>query len=1084
MARTNPHHDWPEPLSGPRRSNGAEWESLRNELVALLDQVEDQVATAHSARQRPRAASAPPAPAAIQSDRHSEALRSVRQAVTRLADRSTEDRPVMRESVVDAINQIRARQTGAARPTAPNAELAGFAKALDAMGERIGRFEARIAEQIEALGADKEISNQIAQLSEVIELLAGAVGETGQIKRLEAQIGNLAEMVAASRPAEHDMTTDRLAELTVTVEKLLAHQIETSGQQAQQVARSEDRQAQTMAMIEQSVRNIYDRIDALEANSQPSDAIDRLSRDMAALTEAVSRKSEPEALLARIDALGERIGAIEAPSRDEAAMLAESVSVLRGVISETIEPRFVRLEERMNELGASSEPAPIDAIEAQLRQIAQRVDETSAQLKAMAAIETPAAPAAPDLEALADLIAEKSRALAPASIPSDADSVEKADLEALEQRLAALFARSTEKGSDTPHLAGMRNSIAQVDNRIARLETMLNNRPAAAASPAAPAPEAAPSRPRRKPADTMPVDPTTGEASQAPQPETIEPAAPEPDKAAEPKPFTLDPDTIDRPAKPQSSLNLERASPFADGPERGKTDTAPGVSASTRASFIEAARRSARQPEAANFEEPKSLIGRALARFQRSEAQAAEDEAPIATPPVAEPVAERRFDDDQDEEQAQSFFARNRRVLLLGTALVAVVALTVPLVASRIMPPRSAPLEEAQALAPIETQQQPADTAEPAAVSDAETATAAPDVDSEEAAETGSLTSNVRFIEQQPSLTAAQIDRGAFSANPTIDPIQTAAIGATSSYAATDAPIDTAAAVVQDLPEAVVPEEIEPEALRLAAQSGDRYAQFEVGAILTEGTLVEQDFTQAAAWYERSAAQGFAPAQYRLGSLYEGGRGVERDLEMARLWYQRAAEAGNRMSMHNLASLYAGGELESQDFEAAAHWFEQAASRGLTDSQFNLGMLHARGLGVEQDFEQSYLWFSLAARSGDQDAAASRDDAARSLDAETIQRLDAQIEAWAPGEIDLAANFAPIGTWDETFDPGPAIANRDVVLQVQMLLGKLGYDIGTPDGISGPKTREAIAEFERATGMTESGAINPRLLAVLGSQPV
>jgi localization factor PodJL len=147
-------------------------------------------------------------------------------------------------------------------------------------------------------------------------------------------------------------------------------------------------------------------------------------------------------------------------------------------------------------------------------------------------------------------------------------------------------------------------------------------------------------------------------------------------------------------------------------------------------------------------------------------------------------------------------------------------------------------------------------------------------------------------------------------------------------------------------------------------------------------------------------------------------------------------------------------------------------------------MLHARGLGVEQDFEQSYIWFSLAARSGDQDAATSRDDVARSLEAETIQRLDSQIEAWVPGEIDLAANFAPIGTWDETFDPGPAIANQDVILRVQLLLGKLGYDIGTPDGISGPKTREAIAEFERATGMTESGAINPRLLAVLGSQPV
>jgi localization factor PodJL len=38
--------------------------------------------------------------------------------------------------------------------------------------------------------------------------------------------------------------------------------------------------------------------------------------------------------------------------------------------------------------------------------------------------------------------------------------------------------------------------------------------------------------------------------------------------------------------------------------------------------------------------------------------------------------------------------------------------------------------------------------------------------------------------------------------------------------------------------------------------------------------------------------------------------------------------------------------------------------------------------------------------------------------------------------------------------------------------------------LSGPKTAEAIKSFERGTGMSESGTINPRLLAVLGSQPV
>jgi localization factor PodJL len=279
------------------------------------------------------------------------------------------------------------------------------------------------------------------------------------------------------------------------------------------------------------------------------------------------------------------------------------------------------------------------------------------------------------------------------------------------------------------------------------------------------------------------------------------------------------------------------------------------------------------------------------------------------------------------------------------------------------------------------------------------------------------------------------------------------------------------------------PESIGPLDLRQAAADGDARAQFEIAAIFTEGRAVPQDLEQAATWYERAAAQGFSPAQYRLGNLYENGKGVEKDLEQARLWYQRAAEAGNRMSMHNLAALYAGGELGKQDFAAAAGWFDKAASQGLTDSQFNLGMLYARGLGVPQNMEISYKWFALASNSGDQDAAKARDDIARSLDADAVTRLTGEIEIWKPTAIDLAANYAPIGTWSQSFDPGQVIDNPEVILGVQTLLTRLGYDVGTPDGVAGPKTAEAIKAFEAATGMTQVGAINPRLLAVLGSQP-
>lgn len=1106
MARTNPHHDWDEPQTALRRSNGAEWESLRNELVALLDQVEDQVATSQATKAAPQPA-APVRPAPRQPDRHSEALRSVRQAVTRLADRSPDDRPVMRESVVDAINQIRARQTGDTLPQSPKpeiaapvssqrSELADFASSLDAIGEKIAGFEDRIGQRLESLGEKSNIAGQIDQLSEVIEMLAGAVGETGQIKRIEAQIGNLAEMIASDRRSGEDITSQRIEELTTTIEKLVSHQLQTSERDSQQAALADDRQAQAMAMIEQSVRSIYDRIDSLEASqSRPSDDIERLSRDMAALTEAVSRPAEPTSLLDKIDALSARISTIEAPSRDEAAMLAESVAVLRDVIAETIEPRFAQLEQRMEAIATPTAAPAIETIEAQLRQIAKRVDETGAQLKALADLETSEAPTGPDLEALADMIASRAQGL-PGSGSAETDGIEKADLAALEERLASLFARNTENAAEASNLSGVRNSIAQVDNRIARLEAMLNSKPAAnpEVEPVAAEPAKTPSQPRRKPEDAMPIDPATGAARRVlgQGAVEIEDSPVEIENVAEPESnFAIDPAAIDRPAKPKSSLT-ERESPFEPSPPAQQPSVNPGVSSSTRASFIEAARRSARQPLADDVGEPKSLIGRALARFQRDETEADRPDPPRNPQMEAgsEPVAEARHDGEEGEsfeEKAPGFFARNRRSLLLGTALVAVIALAAPLIIGRIMPSRTAQpsAESAQVVEPTETVED-ADPVAEVSATQADTTTAEPDLAlmraaaeataEDETTAANELTSNVRVIEQQPRLTAATVDSDALTAMPTIDPVTTAAVGPASSYAGSSDGTS--------LPAITAPASIEPAALREAADEGDRFAQFEVGAILTEGTVVEQDFSQAAAWYERSATQGFAPAQYRLGSLYEGGRGVDRDLELARLWYQRAAEAGNRMSMHNLASLYASGELGEQDFAAAAHWFEEAAGRGLTDSQFNLGMLYARGLGVEQDFEKSYVWFSLAARSGDEDAANSRDDVARSLESDAIQRLDDTVAAWSPVDIDIAANFAPIGTWDEAFDPGPAITNQDVVLRVQMLLGKLGYDVGTPDGIPGPKTSEAVAAFERAAGMSESGVVNPRLLAVLGSQPV
>ena len=86
--------------------------------------------------------------------------------------------------------------------------------------------------------------------------------------------------------------------------------------------------------------------------------------------------------------------------------------------------------------------------------------------------------------------------------------------------------------------------------------------------------------------------------------------------------------------------------------------------------------------------------------------------------------------------------------------------------------------------------------------------------------------------------------------------------------------------------------------------------------------------------------------------------------------------------------------------------------------------------------------------------------------------------------MNVTSRNTEIGSWSKDFNPGETIATKDIVASVQKALGKLGYDVGTPDGIAGKKTQDAIKAFEGATGMSQVGQINPRLLAVLGSQPV
>ena len=259
--------------------------------------------------------------------------------------------------------------------------------------------------------------------------------------------------------------------------------------------------------------------------------------------------------------------------------------------------------------------------------------------------------------------------------------------------------------------------------------------------------------------------------------------------------------------------------------------------------------------------------------------------------------------------------------------------------------------------------------------------------------------------------------------------------------------------------------------LDAAVEAGNPIAQFQKG-------LAELDSgrTDEGAALIRQAANANQPAAlYRLAKLYEAGEGVPRDDVMARQLIERAARGGNRIAMHDLALYYTEGRGGVDlDMTTAKSWFEQAARRGVVDSQFNLAILsESTETGTEPNLGEALFWYSVAAEQGDQFAVSRRDALRNSLDADRVDEIESRVSIFRPQEVDQEANgiFRDV-PWVKSSET----ASRTQVREAQTLLASLGYPVGTPDGLMGQRTRNAIVEFERANGMVETGEVSGTLI--------
>lgn len=292
------------------------------------------------------------------------------------------------------------------------------------------------------------------------------------------------------------------------------------------------------------------------------------------------------------------------------------------------------------------------------------------------------------------------------------------------------------------------------------------------------------------------------------------------------------------------------------------------------------------------------------------------------------------------------------------------------------------------------------------------------------------------------------------------------------------------------------------------AEAGNLDAQFHLGYMYDFGEGIPENDAEAVKWWTAAAEQGHRPSQLILGMKYRIGDGIAHDYALARHWLLRAAAQGDGLAAKHLGFMHLLGEGVPRDRAAAVNWLGRAAARGEANAQFEIGIMYYNGDGLPQDYVLAARWVGLSAALGQVRAQAlfghmlehgegvARDFVKAhkwyNLAASRLPPSESEIlELTLSGRDRVAgrlaqAQLAEAQRLAREWKPGlylgmsvlvaPMAGGGDVhVAELQWALIRLGYDVGNPDGILGPKTRAAIRAFQVSAGLPVNGRLSEQL---------
>jgi len=154
-----------------------------------------------------------------------------------------------------------------------------------------------------------------------------------------------------------------------------------------------------------------------------------------------------------------------------------------------------------------------------------------------------------------------------------------------------------------------------------------------------------------------------------------------------------------------------------------------------------------------------------------------------------------------------------------------------------------------------------------------------------------------------------------------------------------------------------------------AAEAKQPYALFNLAILYMNGLCgLKHDQFKAFELHLEAATREVPPAMYEVALMLERGIGCEQNFSEAAFWYEEGAKRGHLESFNNLGALYKEGHGVVQDDARTFICFSRAAEGGLAQGLYNLGLLYDQGVGCQKDADKALELCRKAAYKGHEKA--------------------------------------------------------------------------------------------------------------------